>query len=362
MSITTEILRIKGGKNAIKTLASKKNINIPSTTLIDAYASVLGQNWPDVTIGISYDGSKIRGNTKKINQIIKNGNFTDSSNWNEANSAATYNNNECVISPNALFGQIYQTQSGKFIQGHKYFCSLYAKYISGNVSIRLQVSNNINLLSTQLTPNYTKYETITTASVDSNQAIVLFNTTTTNSFAIKNIMIVDLTKIYGAGNEPTTIQELEEDYPQLNYFIPYTEGSLIYSYYKGIKLGLYDYIDLSTNKLHIGGGEYTFKGNESWNVSSVTGTDMAYSDELLSKVQGPSNNSQQADCIVDKYPTVSRNSMTVGGSGFQSSQYPVFFVFVPVGEYTSQSWKTYLQSNNITVYYKLANPIEIQLP
>ncbi len=74
MSITTEIQRINGGKNAIRTLASKKNVNIPSTALIDSYASVLGTQWPDCTFNVNYDGDKIRGKTMRWNQLVTKAN------------------------------------------------------------------------------------------------------------------------------------------------------------------------------------------------------------------------------------------------------------------------------------------------
>ena len=36
-----------------------------------------------------------------------------------------------------------------------------------------------------------------------------------------NLAIVDLTEIYGAGNEPATPQEFLQDYPEFNNFVPY---------------------------------------------------------------------------------------------------------------------------------------------
>ena len=38
-----------------------------------------------------------------------------------------------------------------------------------------------------------------------------------------NLAIVDLTEIYGEGNEPATPQEFLEDYPEFNSFVPYKQ-------------------------------------------------------------------------------------------------------------------------------------------
>lgn len=40
-------------------------------------------------------------------------------------------------------------------------------------------------------------------------------------------MVVDLTEIYGAGNEPETIAQFLSDYPEYNSYVPYTTGSLL---------------------------------------------------------------------------------------------------------------------------------------
>lgn len=255
MSITTEIQRINGGKNAIRTLANQKNVNIPFTALIGSYASVLRDEWPDVTFGIRYDGAKIRGTTRNWNQLIKNGNFQSSQYWNASNATRTIQNGECTIVPSSEFGQIYQNQTGLIKSGHYYLIEIEAKYVSGAVGIGVSSSSILLMATNQLTSNYRIYRVITLATSDSDLPIIIYNSTSTNSFAVKSFMITDLTKSYGSGKEPTDVESPEAldiaNYGRLRCY--YDEGSLRYGFYKGTKLGEYDYIDTSSNLLHIGG-------------------------------------------------------------------------------------------------------------
>lgn len=72
------------------------------------------------------------------------------------------------------------------------------------------------------------WRTIFKATKDSDQVQILFRV---NRGIVYDVylerMVVDLTAIYGAGNEPTTISQFLSDYPEYNSYVPYTKGSLL---------------------------------------------------------------------------------------------------------------------------------------
>lgn len=51
-----------------------------------------------------------------------------------------------------------------------------------------------------------------------------------NSYKVRNFMVVDLTKIFREGNEPATVEEFLQKYPQYNNYIPYEEALLTKEY------------------------------------------------------------------------------------------------------------------------------------
>ena len=55
--------------------------------------------------------------------------------------------------------------------------------------------------------------------------IKVSNGTTLNNFVVIPIF-VDLTAMYGAGNEPTTVEQFLSDNPMYNGYVPYTEGDI----------------------------------------------------------------------------------------------------------------------------------------
>lgn len=269
MSITTEILRIKGGKSDIKTFAAQKNMGeIPSATKIDDYAQYLNEHFPDFTYGVTYDGTKVRGKTEKWNQKIRNPstvlNFTPEMNTTRGIEAPL----KVVLGNKYL---VLANQLDNMTSNLRNTLRLDAPWGS---SIYEQPSSNY-LLQRGL-----RCWIFTSTFSSDNASLGLWVASPSNDVSYSNFSFIDLTDKFGAGNEPTSVDDeriqrliaYAKDHPQ------YDAGSLTYAYYKGTKLGQYDYIDTSSNILHIGGKEINLESltfhiawqNTAWYTDQIT--------------------------------------------------------------------------------------------
>lgn len=341
MNITENIQRIMGGKSDIKSLAQKKNIEIPQSVKIDRYADYIGQNWPDVTIGVTYDGTKIRGSTKKWNQKVTRPSFRNISLdtrtylqfqlFGQTSIAAvfTYNFSEPAnlikiidipstqlyrIKHNGVSNDITIDQDIPLQQGHKILLLVSA------IGIDPRMLGGINL---------------------------------------PNIAIIDMTDNYGEGNEPTSesderVRELidyEKAHPE------YNKGGIVFGYYKGIKLGQLDYIDKSSNILHIGG--------EAIDLGSLSYEIIEYSDIRMFRSINQLPNRPFQSGTVDficgfLIPRRSRGDLNIDYSISPYNATNVNSVCIRIDEAESvDDFQSII--DGVLLYYELANPIEIDL-
>lgn len=339
MSITTEIQRINGGKQDIRTLASKKNVNIPSTALIDSYASVLGAQWPDCTFNVNYDGDKIRGKTMKWNQvlglthpltqtlsgvsIVNNGNGT----W-EFNGTATSSGTQ-------------NTGLTKNQQNHKYLMVIeqpndFITYSSQNFG---QTKSSIVITNTSANSSW--------------YYIISFDGGVTFDHYKIALRIVDLTDMFGSGKEPITASEATASFA-VRYALDhnvYDLGSLAYSFYKGTKLGEYDYIDTTNNKLVLGGAEV--------DISQMSLTRFLFGSNYLFYGTNNDQETNTTNVISADYQTAADITdipdMSVTGNGGTGNN----LWFRDDSCTTVEQFKT--KNAGKKVYFKLATPVEIAL-
>lgn len=187
-------------------------VNLDGTTDIvsdSAYRPTGGDE--DVLFGTA-SIQNIKGNSVAWNQLIKNGNFANgTTNW-------SINSNSCTAS--VASGVVTLTKTGDanplFLQtlygsnltpNHKFLYRIECNKSAIEVTVR---SNNGSLaLSNTKTGVWETLSGIVTGTA---------NITTNLQFQIKgegqyrNCIVLDLTLIYGAGNEPSTPEQFEEDY------------------------------------------------------------------------------------------------------------------------------------------------------
>lgn len=261
----------------------------------------------------------VGGMSQKVNQHVTNGNFESVSGWETSNTTRTANNNKLTIvcgEENAVY-QVYRYIRTK--AEHKYLVSAFMTASSnGTIYVRfgsVSTSPYGNLVANQR-KNIIGIKTLTSAEVGSTGYTEYnFYALTSSGFVggdtiiVENATLVDLTEIYGAGNEPTSTSDPRiqwligylKNNPQYNggsivnakvtnllstdgtnetnYPIP-AEVQALDGYGLGIDDTLYNYIDFERKKFVKKVVSYTFTGNEVWN---------AYASGYTANITGVSN-------------------------------------------------------------------------
>lgn len=133
------------------------------------------------------------------------------------------------------------------LQNHKVLCSSYVSTISvantfADISFEWGLSNITDRSRTTSAGNYT-YAIGTWGSSQTATYLNLNQGTPIEGdyFVIENYMIFDLTQMFGAGNEPTTVEEFNRIFP-LTYY-PYNAGEIRSTVIKGVKVNGYNLFD-----------------------------------------------------------------------------------------------------------------------
>ena len=140
-----------------------------------------------------------------FNQQVKNGNFATSDGWQSYNSSSfTISNFEVSINAKQ-FGGI--SQSGLRFYTHKYYLSVDSYGSSDSDTLTINISRNPEV-TFDLTTSYQTYDTVLNITYFwGSYGEALYIVTTIDSVVyLRNFYIIDLTLMYGAGNEPTLDQ------------------------------------------------------------------------------------------------------------------------------------------------------------
>lgn len=185
-----------------------------------------------------------------------------------------------------------------------------------------------------------------------------------DSFSIKDLMCIDLTAMFGAGNEPSTVEEFKTLFPNDYYAYNAGEETLVSAVngdpYREVTIDLDGTryggtVDVLTGKMVVDRALRVFNGSENgWqnypNFSGyyITITEMAVS----TRASGISN------MLVARYDSAqATNAMWLGVANR---------IFFAIGVYESMGstladFKSFLSANNLQVVFPLATPIEITL-
>lgn len=149
----------------------------------------------------------------KWNQLAKELNGTNYRAYNSSNVTATFTDGiaECTVQNSSVSGYqvgVRATDNITIVNGHIYFafCEINSQK---NTSFRVNLnsgSNNFNGGARLTVNTFVKCSVIITASRDYTQFIVSPNEAFSvgQKYSVKNMMLIDLTAIFGSGNEPTT--------------------------------------------------------------------------------------------------------------------------------------------------------------
>jgi hypothetical protein len=178
-----------------------------------------------------------------FNQLVKNGNFETVSDWKTWEGGLyTTSNNTATFQASNNNSQLY-TQNMPTSVGHKLFITASVKCSTNTNCVLSARGVYWDNLKTFTSEDYETYNAIITGISNYSYILLAFNINADqypSSVKIKDVMLIDLTNIYGVGNEPLTIDSFKNDFPSTYY--PYTQESLINidyenGYIKGQKLG-----------------------------------------------------------------------------------------------------------------------------
>lgn len=236
-------------------------------------------------IGASAQIKKLEGASKPWNQLVINGNCENTSPLNIATVRPTFT---CAVGDNvATFTRTSSAVTDAYVgrfeaistlitAGHKYLVCYYAKK-SSSADVTLQMFPAYYGIGGYhaITSDWKFYADIsgTFNSSSSDKTVYILGTAISNmaegdTISIKKLMYFDLTLIYGAGNEPTTVEQFQKDFP-LDYYA-YDAGSIVSSKVKEYKVVGYNafnkndtsirynaiYVS-STGDLGVGGTNYS---------------------------------------------------------------------------------------------------------
>ena len=161
--------------------------------------------------------AKLMGNSIVWNQICLNGNFASVSIWNPIGVSYSVNNNVATITKeSANFG--WMQQGVNLVVGHKYYYAAMIEILtgSGTVGIGFLDSDNANI-GRVFTDTKGRVSNILQLNVESDRIVIRPNNDFVGTALVSNMVLIDLTKMFGAGKEPTTVAEFEALFP-LHYY------------------------------------------------------------------------------------------------------------------------------------------------
>lgn len=218
---------------AIEGFPSLKSSIIPSSVTVD------GTVYPTAS-GARMVLASVKGRTRQFNQLAKEINST---NWtrNQNTTDVVWGDNECTFTPNA--GNAYRGCNVDIVNGHKYLLTASVK--ASFDSVRLLIfETNVGYMPTSSSSVshsgsglYERLNLIVTADNQNACYIMIRNASTDSStyapISFKDCTLFDLTARYGAGNEPTTVEQVKADLAK-DYYAN-NAGTLYNSVISGLK-------------------------------------------------------------------------------------------------------------------------------
>lgn len=182
--------------------------------------------------GVIEDGvaviDKVKGNSVVWNQLIKD--FREPSNWLTGGNDVTIIGDKIHIKfASASSSNAFAVKSSAFTAGHKYCILMNNENAIPLTAIKLGSETSVG--SGGSTLGALTVPTITGAIPTSSAANGAFwfwpadETQLEGDFS--NIYVIDLTQMFGAGNEPTTIEEFLQRKPKVEDEFAYNEGEII---------------------------------------------------------------------------------------------------------------------------------------
>lgn len=209
----------------------------------------------------------VKGNSLVWNQLLKNGDFSNSDGW-VLDLGATIADGRLQFTGPSFYHffarQTINIPRGRKVLlsvryamvGHEYMWFEIKNYVEGNVA-------NLNAYSTGSLSNFDTLSVILDTSGNRDVdcfAIMGTETETELSVIVDRVSIIDLTLMFGAGNEPSTVTKFKKMFPADYY--DYNPGTVIpFAAQKLATTGFNQYNYVTGTALLLGGNEYQLTGS-----------------------------------------------------------------------------------------------------
>ena len=220
--------------------------------------------------------SEIEGNGEIVNQLNEYGDMSSTNGYygistGITDTTTTLSGDEITFTMNVNGSglKITSRENIQIIANHKYLIISLVKSSVALSGIGQRVGNaTLSSLNNLSANTWTLYSSILSSSVnDLNQSTWYFRTTSNvsvgDTIKMRNAMCIDLTLMFGTGNEPTTTSDNRIQNLINNGYIPYNTGSYKSSIVKEIEMQPYNLFDAEWTQGNItqSNGNYDILGN-----------------------------------------------------------------------------------------------------
>lgn len=168
---------------------------------------------------------EIGGRTVVWNQLVQNGDFSDgTTGWSKGGGVSSFSVANNVATLVFATGQTYNHYIGKsgvpMTNGHKYYVT--GTFQSSSITQAfIQTSHNSQLVNVTGTKPVGKISSIFNNSQDTGKTSIYFRFADTTlseegTGTLSDCYLIDLTLLYGSGNEPSTVAEFEAMFPSID--------------------------------------------------------------------------------------------------------------------------------------------------
>lgn len=343
--------------------------------LIKTSQALIDQSFTDRESPAPMDGlaklESIKGNTLVWNQQAKE---LISTNWTAESATASYSDGLCTITPTGYNARI--SADANIVIGHKYLIA--GDFTNADNQPVYAYAGAIGSYTTGIrveqTSALTRQSKIFTATETGK--IYVRNNSNTGVFSVKNLILIDLTVMFGSGNEPTTVEEFTYLF-HLPYY-DYNAGTLlsfngtalksasedeskedtlelpVSTYFPNGMDGFNGVYDELTNSKYVNKfARTTFDGTKSIEsivtIGSYTRFTIAHG---LPNVKYP--NAQQKSNYLPHIVSFSEES----NHFYMNESTAIIIMLTSVVGSTRETVNAYLESNPLTIVYELTTPIE----
>lgn len=335
-----------------------------------------GQDWVQSSIdGQAATIEKIKGKTLVWNQLVQNGNFANTSGWGATRGTISVSNNVLTFTIDEVgtyknHNRVQRTGINLPLN-HKFLCCGEFLTTNGEPVIVSPASDAYagSYINT-VAGVWIKYAQIITKTVEHigvGVAVDCRNSSVGDTWSVRNVMIIDITKMYGAGNEPATVEEFKAMFP-LDYYA-YNPGELISLNATGLKTNGFNQWDEEWEEgsinLNTGGKTSSSTKIRSKNFIRVFSNTNYYAEgstrlrvcfydsnynfingvELTHSFTTPSNCAYIMFCTSDSYGTTYKNDVTINlaWSGIRNGEYEPYWdstLSLPISTYFPDGMKS----------------------